>query len=114
MTQGNWADVLELAKESNKPIFVDVYADWCKPCHMMERSVFTQKSVATFYNEEFINYKLDVDTPEGEAIANLYKIQSIPYFLFFNTEGEMVFDVDGVMPPAQFLRAGQRALKKSK
>jgi thioredoxin 1 len=35
----------KLAKETNKLIFIDVYAAWCGPCKMMARGPFQEEKV---------------------------------------------------------------------
>lgn len=113
MTEGSFAEVMAMAAKKNKPVMVDVYADWCGPCKMMEKRVFTQKKIAKFYSENFINYKLDTDTEEGSAIANSFNIESIPTFLFFDANGKLIKQTSNVMAPDQFLRLGMSALKKA-
>ena len=113
MTKGSWAELMALAAEKNMPIMVDVYADWCGPCKMMEKRVFTQKSIAKFYSKNFINYKLDADTMEGGEIASSFGIKSIPTFLFFDANGKLIIQKEGVLDPNQFMMLGQKALKKA-
>lgn len=113
MTTGSWDEVMALAEEKNMPVMIDVYADWCGPCKMMEKRVFTQKKIAKFYSQNFINYKLDADSPEGGAIADKFGIQSIPTFMFFDADGQLISKSMGVFDPNQFIRLGQKMLKKA-
>jgi uncharacterized protein YyaL (SSP411 family) len=48
-----------------KPIFVDCYTSWCAPCKKMEQTVFVNDTVYKFYNEHFINFKVDMEKGEG-------------------------------------------------
>lgn len=57
----SWEDILKKAKEENKLIFIDAYTTWCGPCKMMARNVFTDAEVGTFFNQNFINVKLDME-----------------------------------------------------
>ncbi|RYF73450.1 MAG: disulfide isomerase, partial [Cytophagaceae bacterium] len=45
-----WKDLLAEAKMQRKLIFVDVYADWCGPCKMLDRDVFSDKVVGKKFN----------------------------------------------------------------
>jgi thiol:disulfide interchange protein len=59
---GSWNDILVQAKAENKPIFVDFYTEWCGPCKMMSKQVFTDKEVAKYYNTNFISVKINEET----------------------------------------------------
>ncbi len=63
--EGSWKELLETAKKEGKLIFVDCYTEWCQPCKQMEQQVFPSKKVGKFYNEHFINVKMDMEKGEG-------------------------------------------------
>ena len=52
--KGTWEEALAEAKAQDKIIFMDAYAVWCGPCKRMAATVFTDKKVGKFYNENFI------------------------------------------------------------
>ena len=56
--KGTWKELLTEAKKQNKPIFVDVYTTWCRPCKVLDKDVFPSEKVGEFYNKNFINYKI--------------------------------------------------------
>jgi len=45
---------IESAKAAGKPVFLDFYTDWCSPCRVIDRDVFTAGNLATFFNENFL------------------------------------------------------------
>src|ERR1700750_930968 len=57
----SWQQVLIKAKKESKYIFVDCFATWCGPCRLMDRNVFTQKSVGDFINMHFIPVRVQMD-----------------------------------------------------
>jgi len=63
------------AKADDKIIFVDAYTTWCGPCKMMDRSTFTDKNAAEFYNENFVNLKMDMEKGEGPAFAQMHSVR---------------------------------------
>ena len=46
--EGNWKEILEIAKKENKLVFVDNYTSWCGPCKKMVSEIFPLKEVGDF------------------------------------------------------------------
>lgn len=107
--KGTWQEVLEKAKEEDKIIFVDVYADWCGPCKMMDRDVFTQGKVAEYYNANFVNAKFDADSEIGAEVANMFEVTALPTFLYIDPSGELVSKSLGYQEADEFLENGEKA-----
>ena len=63
---------------SEKPVLVDFYADWCGPCNAMDPIV---EELATELNEKAKVGKINVD--ENSDIAVEYNVMSIPTFIIF-------------------------------
>ncbi len=42
-----------------KKIFIDLYTDWCGPCKLMDKKVFTNKYVVKLLNEYYYAVKLN-------------------------------------------------------
>lgn len=64
--------------ESDKPVLVDFYADWCGPCKMMGPIV---EQVEEELSGKAAFGKLDID--QSMEIAGKYGIMSIPTFVVF-------------------------------
>ena len=60
------------------PVLVDFWADWCMPCRMMAP---VMEKLAQAYAERALFGKVNVD--ENSQIASRYGIMSIPHFLLF-------------------------------
>lgn len=88
----------EKAKTEKKLLFIDTYATWCGPCKQMDKKVFNDPEVIEYFNKTFINVKIDVDTEEGQAIANSYHIDEVPTLLFINAEGKVLRRLSGYYP----------------
>lgn len=88
----------------DKLVFIDLYATWCGPCKAMERDVFSKKEVGDFMDEYFVAAKYDIDKPTGKALAGKHGIRSIPTYLVFNTEGDLLGKITGSMPAEEFYR----------
>jgi thiol:disulfide interchange protein len=112
--KGSWEEILSKSKAENKLIFVDIYAVWCGPCKAMAKNVFTQSSVANKYNSSFINFMVDAEKGEGIGLAEKYKVESFPTYLFIDASGNLIHKIDGALPADKFLHEADTALKKIK
>ncbi|MCH8545936.1 MAG: thioredoxin family protein [Cryomorphaceae bacterium] len=107
-------DALELARQENKQVFIDFYADWCAPCKMMERDVFTNQSVYTFFNERFINVKMDVDDRSvGSEAAAKYNVSAMPTLMLIDPEKDVIMKERGYRDANGLLKAAQSALARA-
>lgn len=72
----NWhsygPEVLQKAKDENKPIFISIGYSTCHWCHVMEKESFSNESIANILNENFINIKVDrEELPDLDAYFQL-------------------------------------------
>lgn len=101
-----------LAKEENKLIFIDAYTTWCGPCKYMAKNVFTQKAVGDYYNEHFINLKVDMEKGEGPILARKYAVRGYPTFLFLKPDGTIAKKTMGVTSADNFIGLAKAAVDK--
>ncbi|MCG8330967.1 MAG: thioredoxin domain-containing protein [Chitinophagales bacterium] len=111
--QDNWESILNKAKETDKIIFLDAYASWCGPCKRMSKDVFTHAEIAPFYNDNFINAKIDMEKGEGPELARKYQVRAYPTLLYIDGNGEVVHQALGYHDPKQFYELGKKALDPS-
>jgi thioredoxin 1 len=78
--------------DSDVPVLVDLWADWCQPCHMIAPIV---DKIAHDYAGRLKVVKLDVD--ENPQTANAYQVQGIPTLLIFKN-GRVADRIVGVAP----------------
>ncbi len=109
-----WAKVKKQAKKEGKIVFVDAYTTWCGPCKWMANNVFTDAAVGDFFNDNFINLKLDMEKGEGLGFAQEYEVGAYPTLLFVDGEGTLVHKHLGAVPADKFLVVGQDALSPDK
>ncbi len=77
---------------SDIPVLVDFYADWCGPCKMMMPVV--EKMAETYEGKVKVG---KVNSDEEGELAQKYNIMSIPSFLVFKN-GEVINSAMGAMP----------------
>jgi thiol-disulfide isomerase/thioredoxin len=80
----DYTEALQKAKSSNKLIFVDLYADWCVPCRIMDANTYTDPTVASLLNTRFISAKLDVDSQDTIVCDGKRKTVQRCYFDVWN------------------------------
>jgi thiol-disulfide isomerase/thioredoxin len=89
---------------------------------MMAKKVFPDEKVGAFYNKNFINVKLQLDSTakddeevkqwyaDAQQISSDAKVATYPTYLFFNPDGKIVDRAVGYLEADQFIGAGQNAL----
>ncbi len=98
------------AKKENKIILIDCYTTRCGPCKWMDKNVFTNDSVADFYNKNFINVKFDIESDSGKIIKEEYNIGNVPTFLYFSEEGRLLHEKIGRSESPAFIEIGKQVL----
>lgn len=106
----SWKEVLEKAKQTNKPIFVDVYTSWCGPCKKMSKDIFSLTEVGKVYNANFICYQIDAEKGEGLEIAKRYEVMSYPTYLFIKPDGSLFSRSTGFMVADKFIAVAHTAI----
>ena len=102
------------AKKSKKLVFIDAYTTWCGPCKLMAKNVFTDAAVGEYYNSNFTNLKLDMETSEGQFVAKKYGVQGYPTFLFLDGDGNLVRKEMGYVDAKTFIGYGKSARNDKK
>ena len=110
---GTWQEALDEADRQGKLIFVDAYAVWCGPCKRMDENVFTDAKVGSFFNDNFVNVKMDMEKGEGLKLRAKFSVRAYPTLLFVAADGTLVERVVGYRGPDDLIMAAEAAIKKS-
>ena len=102
----------EAAKASGKPIFIDVGANWCVKCKVIEHEVFDDPKFITV-TKGFVLLRIDhstgVDPAYIEATTKQFGIRGLPHMVIAKPGGEIamtfnelhsVSDLDGLFKKA--------------
>ena len=83
------------AKEAKKSVMVEFTgSDWCPPCIMMGKEVFSKKEFVDKASKKFILVKIDIPNKDPELkaknskVLEKYKVQGVPTVILFNPEGK--------------------------
>lgn len=114
--KGSWSDAVAQSKQTGKPIFLDCYTTWCGPCKRMDKEAFVNKAVAKYYNEHFINVKIDMETEEGIKLQEKYNVNAYPTLLYIDSEEQLLHRATGYRYGAakSLIKIGKHALNKNK
>ena len=110
LTGRPFAEALRKARAEKKQVMVDVYAVWCGPCKLMDRTTFSDAAVAAWVKAHFVPVKVDAEKGEGRRLAQRYMVTSFPTVLFLDASGNEIDRLVAVYPPDAFVTAGQSIL----
>ncbi|NWK56404.1 DUF953 domain-containing protein [Verrucomicrobiaceae bacterium N1E253] len=117
----NVDDALAKAKTDKKPVMVEFTgSDWCPPCIMMDKKVFSKKSFVSKASEKFILVKIDIPRADKELskknqkVLKKYKVQGVPTVVLFDEEGKEFnrFTASQYPDVSKFLAHLDQALEK--
>ena len=94
VTQANFRDVVI---DSDKPVIVDFWAEWCGPCKKLSPLL---DEVADELGDTVTVAKVNVD--EERTLGAMFQIMSIPAVLYFK-DGEKVDEFIGVRPRSHIM-----------
>ncbi|MGZ2371683.1 thioredoxin fold domain-containing protein [Ancylomarina sp. YFZ004] len=86
---GTLEEALVKAKKENKIIFMDCYTTWCGPCKYLSKNIFTQKQVGDFFNKNFVNVKMDMESEAGKPLMAMYNVSAFPTLLWLDADGNI-------------------------
>jgi thioredoxin 1 len=89
--------------QSDKPVLVDFYADWCGPCKAMEPVV---KEIAKAVEGKARVVKVDID--KRVQIAQTYNVNAVPTFIVFKN-GKIIWRHPGMVDKNTMLNALMRS-----
>lgn len=74
-------------EKTNKPIFIDFYADWCITCVRLENNVLNKENIKKYLNNNFLVLKIDLSeiSKEEQELMDELKILAIPYYVFMDS-----------------------------
>jgi len=107
-----WKEAMSKAKDDGKAMFVDSYATWCGPCKRMSKNVFTKETVGDFFNENFINLKLDMEKEDGVTFGHKYPVSAYPTLYFLSGDGEVIHKEKGGKNEEALIKMGELVMRK--
>ena len=84
----HWYSTIEEASSAavrvNKPMFLDFWADWCAPCKVMEKDLYSNEAFAKAA-DRFVLVRINFD--KKTALARQYNVEGLPTVVFTDSYG---------------------------
>ena len=121
----SYDEAFERAKKGPKLIFVDLYADWCVPCRIMDANVYSDPTVASLLNTRFYSVKLDADSQDSimcdgqkntvqRCYFDVWELHALPAFVLIAPKGMSILTVTDSMSPQELQYMLYQFLEKEK
>lgn len=97
-------DALAEAREHDKYILVDLYAEWCGWCHKLEKQVFFTPQFLDYASDKYTFLRVDTDDGgEGSMLQARYGASSLPTTLVLDSDLVRVGTISGYAPLPRFI-----------
>jgi thioredoxin-related protein len=98
-----WYSSLEeasaVAREMNRPMLLDFWADWCVACTVMEKEVYDDQRFADAA-QSFLAVRIDYD--KQTAISRKFNVTALPTIVFTDSYGNEIFRYTGFIDVKRF------------
>ncbi len=118
-----FTEAVEANLKNPKPLFIDVYTDWCSWCKKMDKSTFMDPKIVKYMNETYYSVKFDAEmkediifqgktfvNPSPETTRSTHQVaqallkgkMSYPSYVFMTDKLEWLTVVPGFMDVEKF------------
>jgi uncharacterized protein YyaL (SSP411 family) len=99
-------DSFDKARSTGKPILLDIKGSWCHWCHVMDNTSYSDPSIISMVNKNFIPIR--VDTDRRPDVNRRYNMGGWPTTAFLDSEGKII--TGGTYIPPEQLREALRSV----
>lgn len=110
--QGSWKETQMAAKQQKHIVFVEIYAENYAPSRLLN-DLLMEEPVAEYYNQHFINYRVDINSVVGNEFIKSYKVAAAGELLFFAPNGKIISRQAGATSVAQLNAIARSVIKQT-
>ncbi|WP_338767248.1 thioredoxin family protein [Bernardetia sp. ABR2-2B] len=93
-------EAMKKSAEDKKPVFIDVYTDWCGWCKKMDKNTFQTQEVVEYVAQNYHAVKLDAESEDATSFdgqkltyrqlsGGVFKITGYPSIVLINSKKEV-------------------------
>ncbi len=94
----NLDEAVEAARQTDRPMMIDFWADWCAPCRIMDAEVYTDPDLITVFQEKMIGVRIHFDLQPD--MVRKFDVLALPYLVFTNSYGTVLLAHQGMLDAA--------------
>ncbi len=91
----NLDEAVEAARQTDRPMMIDFWADWCAPCRIMDAEVYTDPDLITVFQEKMIGVRIHFDLQPD--MVRKFDVLALPYLVFTNSYGTVLLAHQGML-----------------
>ncbi|MGV3525984.1 MAG: thioredoxin family protein [Candidatus Sericytochromatia bacterium] len=95
------------ARQSQKYVLMQFYADWCHYCHLMEKDLATQPQLKSMMQRHFVPVRIDQGSRQAmtyqgrqvpeKQLVTLYQVPGPPTLVILQPDGKVIARVSGML-----------------
>ncbi|MCZ6652046.1 MAG: thioredoxin family protein [Planctomycetota bacterium] len=101
-----FADAVERARATKRPIIIDFWAEWCAACLRFKRETLEHPEAAEVFSAIELIY---VDLDKYPALGEAYGVVAIPDVFLIDRSGRIVDRMQKFVPPKAFVARVRKA-----
>lgn len=107
-----YSKAVEQSRRDSLFVVVDVYADWCLPCKVMDKTTFRDSAVVAMMSRYFYSTRLNAESDSlvecnnwpravSACVTENWKLTGVPSLVLIGPSGNHVLSITQALDPTQ-------------